>query len=42
MAGDDSARGHVIVEDGRLGESVGFGNLISRRIDPVVLRRPSA
>ncbi len=33
-------RGKVIVEDGRLGESAGYGQLIPRRIDPLILRRP--
>lgn len=35
-------RGKVIVEDGRLNESVGYGRLIPRRIDPLILRRPAA
>jgi dihydropyrimidinase len=34
-------RGKVIVEDGRLNESVGYGQLIARRIDPALLRRPA-
>jgi dihydropyrimidinase len=35
-------RGRVIVEHGRLNENPGYGQLIPRRIDPVMLRRPCA
>jgi len=35
-------RGKVIVENGRLTESAGYGRLVPRRIDPVMLRRPAA
>ncbi len=35
-------RGRVIVENGRLNENPGYGQLIPRRIDPVMLRRPGA
>ena len=35
-------RGKVIVEGGRLAENPGYGQLIPRKIDPVILRRPAA
>jgi dihydropyrimidinase len=35
-------RGKVIVENGQLQAELGYGQLIPRRLDPVVLRRPAA
>jgi len=35
-------RGKVIVEGGRLNAEAGYGQLIPRKIDPVILRRPAA
>ncbi len=35
-------RGKTIVEDGRLTGTIGDGQLIARKIDPVVLRRPAS
>jgi hypothetical protein len=35
-------RGKAIVENGKLLANLGYGQLIARKIDPVVLRRPVA
>jgi dihydropyrimidinase len=35
-------RGKVIVENGRLNAELGFGQLVPRKIDPVILRRPAS
>jgi hypothetical protein len=35
-------RGKVIVENGQLAGKLGDGQLIPRKIDPVVLRRPAS
>jgi dihydroorotase-like cyclic amidohydrolase len=35
-------RGKVLVEQGQLQAELGYGQLIPRRLDPVVLRRPAA
>jgi dihydropyrimidinase len=35
-------RGKVIVENGKLQAKLGYGQLIPRKMDPVVLRRPAA
>jgi dihydropyrimidinase len=35
-------RGKVIVENGKLLADLNYGQLIARKIDPVVLRRPAA
>ena len=35
-------RGKVIVENGRLLGKLGDGHLMTRKIDPVVLRRPAS
>jgi len=35
-------RGKVIVENGQLRADLGYGQLIPRKLDPVVLRRPAA
>ena len=35
-------RGKVIVEGGKLNAVLGSGELVARKIDPVVLRRPAA
>jgi dihydropyrimidinase len=34
-------RGAVIVENGRLAADAGYGRLVARKIDPVILRRPA-
>ena len=35
-------RGKAIVENGKLLANLGYGQLIPRKVDPVVLRRPAA
>jgi hypothetical protein len=35
-------RGKVIVENGKLLANLNYGQLIPRKVDPVVLRRPAA
>jgi hypothetical protein len=35
-------RGKAIVENGKLLANLGYGQLIPRKPDPVVLRRPAA
>lgn len=35
-------RGKVIVENGKLLADLNYGQLIPRKLDPVVLRRPAA
>jgi dihydropyrimidinase len=35
-------RGKVIVENGKLLANLGYGQLIARKVDPVMLRRPAA
>src|SRR5690348_836006 len=35
-------RGKVIVEDGRLSADPGYGRLVPRKIDPMILRRPAS
>jgi dihydropyrimidinase len=35
-------RGKTIVENGKLLANLGYGQLIARKMDPVVLRRPAA
>ncbi|HVB82298.1 MAG TPA: amidohydrolase family protein, partial [Candidatus Binataceae bacterium] len=35
-------RGKPIVENGKLLANLGYGQLIARKVDPVVLRRPAA
>jgi dihydropyrimidinase len=35
-------RGQVIVENGKLAGGLGQGQLVARRIDPAMLRRPAA
>jgi len=32
----------VIVENGRLGAELAYGQLIPRKVDPAVLRRPAS
>jgi len=35
-------RGKVIVENGKLAASLGYGQLVPRKVDPVILRRPAS
>jgi dihydropyrimidinase len=35
-------RGKVIVENGKLAADLGYGQLIPRKVDPVILRRPAS